>query len=209
MLIDLIIFQHINTTILLLLGIGLAIVNLLLKDESKPRIVGVSRTEAALKELEEKNPGRFAYVAGDLANEEITKTVIKKAIDTYGHIHGVILNAGILEPVASIADANIAEWRKLYEINILSPLDLASKAIPYLRNTKGRVVFVSSGASVSNYHGWGAYGSSKAAINHIASSIADEEPDVFAVSIAPGIVDTSMQTRIREERKYRRFEIFG
>ncbi len=154
-----------------------------------------------MKQLASEYPERFAYVAGDLLKDDTSKEVIKKAIDTFGHIHGVVLNAGVLEPVASIADANIDEWRKLYEINVLSPLSLASKAIPYLRFTSGRLVFVSSGASVSNYRGWGAYGSSKAAINHIAASIAAEEPSIFSISIAPGIVDTDMQVQIREDFK--------
>ena len=163
--------------------------------------MGVSRSEEPLKQLASEYPDRFAYVAGDLLKDDTSKEVIKKAIDTFGHIHGVVLNAGVLEPVASIADANIDEWRKLYEINVLSPLSLASKAIPYLRFTSGRLVFVSSGASVSNYRGWGAYGSSKAAINHIAASIAAEEPSIFSISIAPGVVDTDMQVQIREKHK--------
>jgi NAD(P)-dependent dehydrogenase (short-subunit alcohol dehydrogenase family) len=161
----------------------------------------VSRSEEPLKKIASEYPGRFVYVAGDLLNDDTIKEVIKKAIDTFGQINSVVLNAGVLEPIASIADANIDEWRKLYNINVLSPLSLASKAIPYLRSTSGRIVFVSSNASVINYHAWGAYGSSKATINHIASSIAAEEPSIFSISIAPGVVDTDMQVQIREDFK--------
>lgn len=182
-------------------GIGHAVVLQLLASELKPRVVGVSRSEEAMSLLAKQHPDRFTYVTGDLVQEETSKAVIKKAIDTYGHIHGVVLNAGVLDPVSSCANANIDAWRRLYEINVLSPLSLASKAIPYLRFTEGRLVFVSSGASTKNYHGWAAYGSSKAAINHVAASIAVEEPQLFSISIAPGVVDTDMQVDIREKRK--------
>jgi len=57
---------------------------------------------------------------------------------------------------------------------------------------------VSSGAAVSAYSTWGAYGASKAVLNHIALTLAVEEPDIITVSIRPGTVDTEMQRELRE-----------
>lgn len=180
-------------------GIGAAVVEHLLASKEAPKVVGVSRTETGLKTLEEKYPGRFTYVVGDVAKEETSTAVIKKAVDAFGHIHGIVFNAGVLEPVAQVANAHVDDWRKLYEINLFAPLTLASKAIPYLRITSGRLIFVSSGASQSNYSGWAAYGSSKASLNHLCGSIAAEEKSLFTVSIAPGVVDTNMQDNIRDK----------
>lgn len=70
-------------------------------------------------------------------------------------------------------------------------------ALPALRKSQGRIVFTSSGASVRAYAGWGAYGSSKAAINHLTLTLAAEEPDVTSVAIRPGVVDTDMQKEVR------------
>jgi NAD(P)-dependent dehydrogenase (short-subunit alcohol dehydrogenase family) len=56
----------------------------------------------------------------------------------------------------------------------------------------------SSGAAVSGYQGWGMYGAAKAAINHLALTLATEEPDLTTVAIRPGVVDTEMQREIRE-----------
>lgn len=72
-------------------------------------------------------------------------------------------------------------------------------AIPLLRTSKGRVVFTSSGAALGGYTAWGAYGSSKAALNSLALHIAVEEPDIAVVSVGPGRVDTEMQREIREQ----------
>jgi NAD(P)-dependent dehydrogenase (short-subunit alcohol dehydrogenase family) len=72
-------------------------------------------------------------------------------------------------------------------------------AIPHLRATKGRVIFTSSGAATKAYTSWGAYGSSKAALNSLSQHIAVEEPDITAVAVSPGRVDTDMQKEIREK----------
>lgn len=72
-------------------------------------------------------------------------------------------------------------------------------AIPALRATKGRIVVVSSGASLKGYASWGAYGSSKAAVNSLVQHLAVEEPSIVSVAVAPGRVDTDMQKQIREQ----------
>lgn len=56
----------------------------------------------------------------------------------------------------------------------------------------------SSGAATNAYSTWGAYGASKAALNHLALTLATEEPSLTTISIRPGVVDTDMQKSIRE-----------
>ncbi|KGR23496.1 hypothetical protein MG9_00431, partial [Candida albicans P37037] len=75
----------------------------------------------------------------------------------------------------------------------------ATHSLPHLKKTNGKVIAVSSGAATKAYSGWYAYGSSKAALNHLILSLASDEKDVQAISIAPGVVDTEMQTDIREK----------
>ncbi len=48
------------------------------------------------------------------------------------------------------------------------------------------------------YSTWGAYGSSKAAMNHLAMTMMSEEPDITTIAIRPGVVDTEMQRELRE-----------
>jgi NAD(P)-dependent dehydrogenase (short-subunit alcohol dehydrogenase family) len=59
-------------------------------------------------------------------------------------------------------------------------------------------VLISSGAATNAYSTWGAYGASKAALNHLATTLATEELDVVTISIRPGTVDTEMQRELRE-----------
>lgn len=74
-------------------------------------------------------------------------------------------------------------------------------ALPELRKSKGSVLWVSSGAATKAYTAWGAYGSSKAAMDHISAHLAVEEPDITTVAVTPGRVDTDMQKLIREGGK--------
>ncbi len=116
-----------------------------------------------------------------------------------------------------IENASVEEWKKLYDANFFSALALVSpdhlgpgtgfgltfyktkEAIPRLRASKGRIVLVSSGAATGAYTAWGAYGSSKAALNSLAAHVAVEEPEITSVAISPGRVDTDMQKELREK----------
>lgn len=71
-------------------------------------------------------------------------------------------------------------------------------ALPSLRESKGKIILTSTGAAVSAYKTWGLYGSTKAAMNHLAATLGAEEPDVTTVAIRPGMVDTEMQRELRE-----------
>ncbi|KAG9768521.1 hypothetical protein KCU88_g7183, partial [Aureobasidium melanogenum] len=82
---------------------------------------------------------------------------------------------------------------------IAKPGDMDDLTLPLLRAAKGRIVFTSSGAANTGYTSWGAYGASKAAMNHLAMTLKNEEPDVTSVSIRPGMVDTAMQGDIRDK----------
>ena len=56
----------------------------------------------------------------------------------------------------------------------------------------------SSGVSTGAYSTWGAYGGSKAAINHLARQLSAEEPSITSIAVRPGVVDTDMQKQLRE-----------
>ena len=60
------------------------------------------------------------------------------------------------------------------------------------------MIFTSSGAAITFYSAWGTYGSSKACINHIAATLAAEEPEITSIALRPGVVDTQMQQDIKD-----------
>ena len=120
------------------------------------------------------------------------------AVKTWDRIDGLIVNHGILNPIKRIANTQADEWREAFDVNVFSAVALVKAALPELRRAKGKIVFTSSGAAISAYSTWGAYGAAKAALNHVAMTLATEEPLVTTISVRPGTVDTDMQREIRD-----------
>nr|POF13252.1 putative oxidoreductase c30d10.05c [Quercus suber] len=178
-------------------GIGLAIAHYLLKQSHK--LVLVARSEQPLRELEKEYSEQVAILAGDLQDFSIGSRAVQLAKDRWATLDGVIINHGVLDPVKRIVDSSPEEWRASFDVNFFSAVALAKAAIPDLRKSKGRIIFTSSGAATNGYPTWGAYGSTKAAMNHLVMTLANEEKDITSVSIRPGVVDTEMQRDVREK----------
>jgi NADP-dependent 3-hydroxy acid dehydrogenase YdfG len=104
-------------------GLGEAIVSYLL-GHSNSKLFLVSRTEEPLAALKEKNPKRVDYLAADMADDHTAAKIIKKVIEVYGRIDSVVVNHGVLDPVAKVADANIEAWRKAFDINFFGAVSL-------------------------------------------------------------------------------------
>lgn len=178
-------------------GIGLAAAHYLLKRSHK--LVVVARSEPPLRDLEEQYPGQVAVLAGDLADFSLGDKAVRLAQESFSGLHGIVVNHGVLDPVRRLADSTAEEWRAAYDINFFSAIALAKAALQPLRQSKGCMIFVSSGAAANAYPTWGAYGSAKAALNHLAMTVASEERDITSIAIRPGVVDTEMQQDIREK----------
>ncbi|KAF8532859.1 hypothetical protein BDD12DRAFT_764421 [Trichophaea hybrida] len=181
-------------------GLGAAIVSYLL-ERSSAKLVLVSRNTEALQTIKSANPHRVDYLATDVAAADAPANILERIKSAFGRLDSVIVNHGVLEPVAKIADTDIDAWRDGFNINFFAVVALVKEAIPELKKTRGRVLFVSSGAAVTPYLAWGAYGASKAAMNHLCSTLAAEEPDLAIISIRPGVIDTQMQADIRTKHK--------
>ncbi len=136
---------------------------------------------------------------GDVSDPEACARIVADVLHRFGRLDGLINNAGILEPLASAAASDRDAWRHNIEVNLLGPYYMTVAALDPLRKTRGRIVNVSSGAAVNAVAGWSAYCAAKAGVTHFTRVLAVEEPDVTAVSLRPGVVDTDMQGVIREK----------
>ncbi|KAF3928082.1 hypothetical protein AA313_de0202789 [Arthrobotrys entomopaga] len=184
-------------------GIGHASLLHLLNLPNPPNILAVSRDTTLLETLAKSHDNLevvsldFSAPYGEL-KAKIPSAIVDVAVAKWGRIDALLLNHGILDPVAKIEDSRLESWDLVYRVNLFSNVELVKAALPELRKSKGRVVMVSSAATSIAFTGWSAYGSSKAALNHLAFTLAHEEPNVTSISIAPGIVDTDMQKDIRQ-----------
>ncbi|CAI4065020.1 hypothetical protein SKDZ_09G1980 [Saccharomyces kudriavzevii ZP591] len=188
-------------------GIGLQLVRTVFQRDAECVVYGVARTEASLQSLQrEYGADKFMYRACDITDRSQVQALVEEIRNKQGRLDSIIANAGVLEPVKSIAQScsehDIGQWKRLFDVNFFSIVTLVTMCLPLLKSSPlvSNIVFVGSGASVKPYNGWSAYGCSKAALNHLAMDIASEEPSdkVRTVCIAPGVVNTQMQRDIRE-----------
>lgn len=116
----------------------------------------------------------------------------------------LINNAGMIEPIARLDQATEEAMEIHYRLNLLAPAILSSHFIRASKNLDlPKVILnISSGAAHYPYKGWSMYCSSKAGLDMLTRTVGLEQKDelspVKIFSLAPGIVDTSMQSVIRE-----------
>ncbi|MGB1109785.1 MAG: SDR family NAD(P)-dependent oxidoreductase [Gammaproteobacteria bacterium] len=110
----------------------------------------------------------------------------------------VILNAGILGPVGPLAKTSLAEAKRVMDINLWANKLILDWLLGQQKPVR-QIVLISSGASTKGNPGWNVYSISKAALNMLTQLYAHEFPDTHLSAIAPGIVDTAMQTQLCEQ----------
>ena len=101
----------------------------------------------------------------------IHEKAVSSAISTWSRLNAIILNAGTMDPMGRIASndakSTVDDWRFGFDVNFFSLLHTLKAAVPHLRESKGRAIFISSGAAAGGYAGWGAYSATKAAMNSL------------------------------------------
>jgi benzil reductase ((S)-benzoin forming) len=110
----------------------------------------------------------------------------------------LVNNAGVVTPVGPLAAQDPLAVLQAVTLNVAAPLALASAFVQAAPDAERRILHVSSGAARSAYPGWSVYCATKAALDQHARAVAlDADPRVLACSLAPGVIDTGMQARIR------------
>ncbi|MCP4448405.1 MAG: SDR family NAD(P)-dependent oxidoreductase [Myxococcales bacterium] len=152
--------------------------------------------------LEEGDAGASVLsMAVDVCDEIAVQALCDEAIERFGRIDLWINNAGVLDPIGPLRGCASAEVQRHLSINVLGVFHGTKSFANHVRERDGEGVLIniSSGASTSAYEGWGAYCVGKAGVDKLTEVVAQEEQNsgLRAHSIAPGIIDTDMQSLIR------------
>lgn len=158
-----------------------------------------ARTQPDLQRLGGELGKQALMVLGDIAQPDTIQRLIDDTLRHFGRIDAIINNAAIVEPIARIADADPEAWARSWQVNFLAPAQLIKAALPELRKNRGRVINVSSGVVVKPIAAWTPYCASKAAITALTTILAEEEPEITAIALRPGNLNTNMQATIREK----------
>jgi NAD(P)-dependent dehydrogenase (short-subunit alcohol dehydrogenase family) len=168
-------------------GLGLALASALLS-RGWSVVVDARRAGHLVAAL----PG-VVVVPGDVT-DPAHRAALAAAVDKLGRLDLLVNNASDLgpSPLPRLADVPLAAARRVLEVNVLAPLALTQLFLPLLRAGGGTVMNISSDAAVEAYQDWGAYGSSKAALDQLTAVLAAEEPGLAVYAVDPGDMRTEM-----------------
>jgi len=139
--------------------------------------------------------------AVDVGDAAAVDRFADEIVDRFGRIDLWVNNAGVLEPVGPLADADSAALERHVLTNVLGVMHGTAAFARHVRARagEGSLVNISSGAAATPYRGWAAYCASKAAVEMVTEVVGLEEAGagLLAYSVSPGVVDTDMQAMTR------------
>jgi len=177
-------------------GLGAALAGELARAGARVALVARGGTELERAAARIRASGGDAHaLPADMADKRAIYAIAGAAAAVVGPIDVLIHNASTLgpTPLRLLLDTECEDLAAVLETNLIGPFRLTRviAGAMALRGS-GLVVHVSSDAAVAAYPRWGAYGVSKAALDHLNRSWAVELPEVRFFSVDPGEMDTEM-----------------
>jgi NAD(P)-dependent dehydrogenase (short-subunit alcohol dehydrogenase family) len=141
-----------------------------------------------------------AGIVGDISSKDDIHRIALQILGRLGGLDVLVNGASSLGPVplAPLADTGCEDFEIALATNLLGPFRLTRALLGALRASaaEGRgalVLNISSDAAITPYAGWGAYGASKAALDHLTLTLGVENPDIACYAVDPGDMRTGMQ----------------
>ncbi len=164
-------------------------------------VILTARNSQGLEEVEERvhTAGGSATIAPmDLTQDESIGKLATAAAERWGKLDVLVLNAAMLGALTPVQDIDAKEFARLVSLNLLAPQALIAAFDPLLRKAeKADVVALTSSVGSEPRAFWGAYGSSKAALETLIGAYADET--AFTGKLRVHIVDPgATRTRMRQ-----------
>ncbi len=175
-------------------GIGAAVCRLVA--DLGGNVVGVARTDDALRATLSDLPTESRAVVGDVADPALAAQAVAAAGEL-GRLWGVVNNAGIGAPgYHGVTDTDLSEWDNVFRVNFMGTVSFATTtgAALVAQGKGGRIVNVSSIAGLTGLPNIAPYNATKAAMDSLTRSMAVElgPAGVCCNSIAPGTIATEM-----------------
>ena len=164
-------------------------------------VVLFARSGGDIERIADELGERALAVSGDVADYASVAKAVDAAVERFGSLDIVVNNAGLIDPVSRIEDADPQAWATVIDVNVTGVFNVARAALPHMKTRGGgTIVNISSGAATSALEGWSHYCSSKAAVLMLTRCLHKEEAGngIRAVGLSPGTVATDMQRVIKD-----------
>ena len=161
------------------------------------KLVLAARGNEALEAAAAELRASTEVVAAPVDVSEDAEYVVRAATEAFGRVDILINSASELgpSPMPALADYDWRDLERVLRVNVLAPLHLAQLILPGMLERGGGVIInVSSDAGVEAYPGWGGYGASKAALEHLSRTLGAEleGTGVRVYCVDPGDMNTEM-----------------
>lgn len=156
------------------------------------------RPSAALRQVAAETGAQL--LPCDVADFAQVRAAVEAMVAGHGRLDVLINNAGVIDPIAPIAQADPAEWANQIAVNLTGVFHGMRAALPVmLGQGGGTIITVGSGAAYNPLDGWSGYCASKAGAIMLTRAAHLEAGEVVRVlSLSPGTVATDMQRAIRD-----------
>jgi NAD(P)-dependent dehydrogenase (short-subunit alcohol dehydrogenase family) len=176
-------------------GLGLALADLLAQRGA--RLVIAARGDAALRTAAARLSKRTEVLAVTADVSEEAERIVAEGLSRFGRIDALVNNASELgpSPMPELAALDWEAFERILRVNAIAPLHLIQLLLPQMRERgAGTIINISSDAGVNAYPGWGGYGASKAALEHLSRTLNAELEDtgIRVLAVDPGDMNTTM-----------------
>ena len=188
-------------------GIGRAVALKLAQYNVKLCLVG--RNEQRLSEVRKSAKKLSDTVVGsssDLSQSRSIERLVNLVQHEFGELHMLIHSAGAIS-FGGIEKARIEDFKRQIQVNLIGPYLLTKGLLPFLKKSKGQVVFVNSSIVYNARAGTMQYAATKHALKGVADGLRAEvnELGIRVLSVFPGRTATPLQEQIYqiEGKRYR------
>ena len=143
-------------------GIGLSIATCLHNEGCN--VVLNSRNSNSLKKISEKIGGKTSYFSADVTKNSQCKKLVNHTIKKFGNIDILICNVGDGKSPKP-GEEKLSDWKKMFDINLNSTINLITESLPSLKKTSGSIVCISSIAGIEITDAPIPYSIAKSALN--------------------------------------------
>jgi NAD(P)-dependent dehydrogenase (short-subunit alcohol dehydrogenase family) len=160
----------------------------------------LARSQDAIADLAGEIGPKAIAVPCNVARFTEISSAVETTVQAFGRLDVMINNAGAIEPISHLAEADPEAWGQNIDVNLKGVFNGMRAAVPVMKAAGGgSILTISSGAAHNPVEAWSHYCVAKAGVHMLTRSLDLEEAEhgIRAIGLSPGTVATQMQREIK------------